>query len=239
MSYEVYMSPFCELYHHGIKGQKWGVRRYQNSDGSYTSAGKERRRQESGSPQKQGVLKKVGGAIYKFRAGRATRRLTDRAEERDRLDTQYALDKKYAKSGIQKAEIDATYKYNKTRLDYRDAKDRAILNKKYKNDPEYAKAMNAIGEQNAKDFLYGENGAIRYDTLINSGKSHHQAEAMIYTENMLKDVFTGAANAFLDSLSNKNSGNNYDPELEREKFEFEKQKYEDEERRRWFNENHL
>lgn len=28
--------------HHGIKGQKWGVRRYQNEDGSLTSAGKKR-----------------------------------------------------------------------------------------------------------------------------------------------------------------------------------------------------
>ena len=31
-----------ELYHHGIKGQKWGVRRYQNEDGSLTSQGKSR-----------------------------------------------------------------------------------------------------------------------------------------------------------------------------------------------------
>lgn len=31
-----------ELYHHGIKGQKWGVRRYQYADGSYTPAGKKR-----------------------------------------------------------------------------------------------------------------------------------------------------------------------------------------------------
>lgn len=30
------------LEHHGIKGQKWGVRKYQNEDGSYTQAGKER-----------------------------------------------------------------------------------------------------------------------------------------------------------------------------------------------------
>lgn len=29
-----------ELYHHGIKGQRWGVRRYQNEDGSLTTAGK-------------------------------------------------------------------------------------------------------------------------------------------------------------------------------------------------------
>ena len=31
-----------ELYHHGIKGMKWGVRRYQNPDGSLTAAGKAR-----------------------------------------------------------------------------------------------------------------------------------------------------------------------------------------------------
>lgn len=31
-----------ELYHHGIKGQRWGVRRFQRSDGSLTPAGKKR-----------------------------------------------------------------------------------------------------------------------------------------------------------------------------------------------------
>ena len=31
-----------ELYHHGIKGQKWGMRRFQNEDGTLTDAGKER-----------------------------------------------------------------------------------------------------------------------------------------------------------------------------------------------------
>lgn len=31
-----------ELYHHGVKGMKWGVRRYQNKDGSLTPSGKKR-----------------------------------------------------------------------------------------------------------------------------------------------------------------------------------------------------
>lgn len=31
-----------ELYHHGIRGQKWGVRRFQNKDGSLTKLGQKR-----------------------------------------------------------------------------------------------------------------------------------------------------------------------------------------------------
>lgn len=41
-----YTKSLChgELYHHGIEGQKWGVRRYQNPDGSLTEEGKQRYR---------------------------------------------------------------------------------------------------------------------------------------------------------------------------------------------------
>lgn len=35
------------LAHHGIKGQRWGVRRFQNKDGSLTKAGVERYAEES------------------------------------------------------------------------------------------------------------------------------------------------------------------------------------------------
>lgn len=33
---------YGELYHHGIMGQKWGIRRFQNPDGTLTDAGKKR-----------------------------------------------------------------------------------------------------------------------------------------------------------------------------------------------------
>lgn len=53
------------LAHHGIKGQKWGVRRYQNPDGTLTDAGKKRyiRQQVGVVGGATGSLGAYGGAI--------------------------------------------------------------------------------------------------------------------------------------------------------------------------------
>ena len=46
-----------ELQHHGILGMKWGVRRYQNKDGSLTPAGRKRQKMSDDAKEAK-VLKK-------------------------------------------------------------------------------------------------------------------------------------------------------------------------------------
>ena len=53
-----------ELYHHGIKGQKWGVQRYQNPDGSLTTAGRKRRNEFSDT--EKSVVNKLSNSYSKF-----------------------------------------------------------------------------------------------------------------------------------------------------------------------------
>ena len=54
MNYQIVFTD--ELYHHGIKGQKWGVRRYQNYDGT-----------KKGSNKKSAKKKSTYDSSYDFR----------------------------------------------------------------------------------------------------------------------------------------------------------------------------
>lgn len=52
-----------ELYHYGVKGMKWGVRRYQNADGTLTAAGKKRQEKLVASNREATISK--GTTLYR------------------------------------------------------------------------------------------------------------------------------------------------------------------------------
>ena len=59
------------LQHHGIKGQKWGIRRFQNKDGSLTPAGKKRQSDSEGdSKPKKRKLKDLSDAELREKINR-------------------------------------------------------------------------------------------------------------------------------------------------------------------------
>lgn len=65
-----------ELYHHGIKGQRWGVRRFQNKDGSLTKAGQKRVDKAQRKAAKSTKTER-GGFIFKKKAPTVERAKTD------------------------------------------------------------------------------------------------------------------------------------------------------------------
>lgn len=64
-----------DLYHHGIPGQKWGVRRYQNKDGSLTPAGRKR------AAKLEEQYKKVTGRNIKKELARKPKTVSEMTNE--------------------------------------------------------------------------------------------------------------------------------------------------------------
>lgn len=91
-----------ELKHYGIKGQTWGVRRYQNEDGSYTSAGKKRYSENRGSSNRSAVPKT-----------RALTKNVSRASQKQLTNEQLAAITAKKLSDEQLAELTAQSQQNK------------------------------------------------------------------------------------------------------------------------------
>lgn len=72
-----------ELYHHGILGMKWGVRRYQNADGSLTAAGRRRQKHQMSDDAKE------ARAIKKKKVNQMTNAELRKLNERQNLERQH------------------------------------------------------------------------------------------------------------------------------------------------------
>ena len=72
------------LYHHGILGQKWGIRRFQNKDGSYTEEGK-RRRHDDGWSDDYKEYKSISKKNVKQMSNKELKKVNERA----RLEQEY------------------------------------------------------------------------------------------------------------------------------------------------------
>lgn len=88
--------PINELYHYGIKGMKWGIRRYQNPDGTRTAVGKRRDRKASSTDHK------TVRALKKKPVKRLTNEELQTLNKRMQLEVQYKnLKKQDVRAGRQ------------------------------------------------------------------------------------------------------------------------------------------
>lgn len=140
-----------ELYHHGIQGQKWGHRRWQNEDGTYNEAGKERYfGSRGGAPTSRSVKRKVKKdyteALKTMRkeASKESAKEYKKAEEyaeKHGLDVDDVLYpderdeylKSYKEYGVDKKTAEAILEYSK-KLDTAEVKENEIY-KKYEKKP--------------------------------------------------------------------------------------------------------
>ena len=85
-----------ELYHHGVKGMKWGQRRYQNKDGSLTSQGKKRAQEN---------LSKDHVRAQELRKKRPSEMSN---KELNELNKRNELEKKFNENNKQRSELDVS-----------------------------------------------------------------------------------------------------------------------------------
>lgn len=99
-----------ELYHHGIKGMKWGIRRYQNYDGTYTKKGLDR--YNKASERYEASKKRVAAAKRKFESSaRNSKKALNAMDELNAAKRESKAAKREMKSSYKKLKQD--YKADK------------------------------------------------------------------------------------------------------------------------------
>ena len=132
-------NPYTEYYlaHHGVTGQKWGVRRYQNTDGSLTAAGRAHQREEyaietssSKSKGSSSSNSKKEGSVRGGSGGGGSEEDDDKKkyEEKEKSELEKEIDALLEEEGYRDA-ISKTYNMLKE-LDRSGANDAETIKKK-------------------------------------------------------------------------------------------------------------
>lgn len=151
-----------ELYHHGILGMKWGVRRYQNADGSLTAAGK--RRYGSAENLKEGRREDAQTYSKYERPGESAK------VGLRRKHINKSIDRKLARSSKYDQELLSARSKNRERIQNSSNKKIEKAARKYSAD--YVDAVRAYSKAKIKDFNAGtrmvKDGQAHYNRVLNS-----------------------------------------------------------------------
>ena len=183
-----------ELYHHGIKGMKWGVRRFQRKDGSLTSAGKKRYLDD---PSVKSSKAKMDAARKKQRAANAD--YTNASNKASFVPTKSNMqeaNKAYARK------IKADGEYRRSKFDYSTDKEAARLRESGKEIKNKSKHRLKLEEQYKKMGLTDEqaqaaaNKRIRTEKILAASAALTVTACAAYVANKkLKDRIDGVIKA--------------------------------------------
>ena len=102
-----------ELYHYGVLGMKWGVRRYQNKDGTLTATGKKRYNEDSDKLAKAAAVKVEAIQDYKQAVDRYKKAVAKNPKTADRSEVLAKAQKAqaaYALTNYELEELQKKYK---------------------------------------------------------------------------------------------------------------------------------
>ena len=183
-----------ELYHHGIKGMKWGVRRFQRKDGSLTSAGKKRYLDDPS----------VTSSKAKMESDRVKQRLAN-AEYNKAYNKASYIPTKSNRQALNKAyadKIKADSEYRRSKFDYGTNKEAARLRESGKEIKNKSKHRLKLEEQYKKMGLTDEqaqaaaNKRIRTEKILAASAALTVTACAAYVANKkLKDRIDGVIKA--------------------------------------------